>query len=126
MNQYKLKFLENKLVQYTGSSQALPIIMKHLVETAQILKGYGAPDYLVDAGLFHSIYGEESSRNMPKNLYLTRQELVDIIGEQSEQIVHEFCSIPNPRSQNILLYHDGQLKEDLILLDKANEEQMNG
>ena len=126
MNQYKLKFLENKLVQYTGSSKALPIIMKHLVETAKILKGYGAPDYLVDAGLFHSIYGEESSRNMPKNLYLTRQELVDIIGEQSEQIVHEFCSIPNPRSQNILLYHDGQLKEDLILLDKANEEQMNG
>ena len=126
MNQYKLKFLENKLVQYTGSSKALPIIMKHLVETAQILKSYGAPDYLVDAGLFHSIYGEESSRNMPKNLYLTRQELVGIIGEQSEQIVHEFCSIPDPRLQNILLYPDGQLKEDLILLDKANEEQMNG
>ena len=126
MNQYKLKFLENKLVQYTGSSKALPIIMKHLVETAQILKGYGAPDYLVDAGLFHSIYGEESSRNMPKNLYLTRDELIDIIGQQAEQVVYEFCSIPDPRSQNILLYHDGQLKEDLILLDKANEEQMNG
>ena len=63
---------------------------------------------------------------MPKNLYLTRQELVGIIGEQSEQIVHEVCSIPDPRSQNILLYPDGQLKEDLILLDEANEEQMNG
>ena len=126
MNQYKLKFLQNKLIQYTGSSQALPIIMKHLVETAQILKSYGAPDYLVDAGLFHSIYGEESSRNMPKNLYLTRDELIDIIGQQAEQVVYEFCSIPDPRSQNILLYPDGQLKEDLILLDKANEEQMNG
>ena len=126
MNQYKLKFLENKLVQYTGSSKALPIIMKHLVETAQILKGYGAPDYLVNAGLFHSIYGEESSRNMPKNLYLTRDELIDIIGQQAEQVVYEFCSIPDPRSQNILLYPDGQLKKDLILLDRANEEQMNG
>ena len=126
MNQYKLKFLQNKLIQYTGSSQALPIIMKHLVETAQILKSYGAPDYLVDAGLFHSIYGEESSRNMPKNLYLTRDELIDIIGQQAEQVVYEFCSIPDPRSQNILLYPDGQLRDDLILLDRANEEQMNG
>jgi len=57
---------------------------------------------------------------------LTRDELIDIIGQQAEQVVYEFCSISDPRSQNILLYPDGQLKEDLILLDRANEEQMNG
>ena len=100
--------------------------MDHLIGSAEILKSYGVSDYLIDAGLFHSIYGEASSRNMPKNLYLTRDELIDIIGQQAEQVVYEFCSISDPRSQNILLYPDGQLKEDLILLDKANEEQMNG
>tara|TARA_R100001369_G_C3182220_1_gene141725 strand:- start:47 stop:451 length:405 start_codon:yes stop_codon:yes gene_type:complete len=125
MNQFKINFLEKKLVQYIGSPIALPSIMKHLIGTAEILKSYNAPNYLVDAGLFHSIYGEESSRNMPKNLYLTRDELVGIIGHKSEKIVYEFCSIPNPRLDNIILYPDGQLKNDLILLDKANEEQMN-
>ena len=113
MHQYKIKFLEDKLIDYLGS--APEAVMNHLIGTAVILKEYGAPDYLVDAGLFHSIYGEESSRNVPKNLYLSRQE-----------IVYEFSSIPDPRSQNILSYPDGQLKKDLILLDRANEEQMNG
>ena len=124
MHQYKIKFLEDKLIDYIGS--APEAVMNHLIGTAVILKEYGAPDYLVDAGLFHSIYGEESSRNVPKNLYLSRQELIDMIGEHSEQIVYEFSSIPDPRSQNILSYPDGQLKKDLILLDRANEEQMNG
>ena len=124
MNQSKIKFLESKLIAYLGS--APKVVMDHLIGTAEILKSYGVSDYLIDAGLFHSIYGEASSRNMPKNLYLTRDELIDIIGQQAEQVVYEFCSISDPRSQNILLYPDGQLKEDLILLDRANEEQMNG
>ena len=124
MNQSKIKFLGNKLIAYLGS--APKAVMDHLIGTAEILKSYGASDYLIDAGLFHSIYGEASSRNMPKNLYLTRDELIDIIGQQAEQVVYEFCYISDPRSQNILLYPDGQLKEDLILLDRANEEQMNG
>ena len=85
MNQSKIKFLENKLIAYLGS--APKAVMDHLIGTAEILKSYGASDYLIDAGLFHSIYGEASSRNMPKNLYLTRDELIDIIGRQAEQVV---------------------------------------
>ena len=88
MNQYKIKFLEDKLIDYIGF--APKVVMDHLVGTAVILKEYGAPDYLVDAGLFHSIYGEESSRNVPKNIYLTREELVGIIGKDAEKIVFEF------------------------------------
>ena len=57
---------------------------------------------------------------------LTRYELVDIIGKDAERIVFEYSSIESPRTENIFNYPDGQLKEDLILLDKANSEQMNG
>ena len=124
MNQYKIKFLEDRLIDYLGF--APEAVMNHLIGTAVILQEYEASDYLVDAGLFHSIYGEASSRNIPKNIYLTREELVDIIGKDAESIVFEYSSIESPRTENIFNYPDGQLKEDLILLDKANSEQMNG
>ena len=122
MNQYKIKFLEDKLIDYHGF--APEAVMNHLIGTAVILQEYEASDYLVDAGLFHSIYGEASSRNIPKNIYLTRDELVDIIGKDAERIVFEYSSIESPRTENIFNYPTGQLKEDLILLDKANSEQM--
>ena len=124
MNQYKIKFLEDKLIDYLGFAPKAG--MDHLIGTAVILKKYGASDYLIDAGLFHSIYGEAASRNMPKNTYLTREELADVIGENAERIVFEYSCIESPRTQNIFNYPEGQLKEDLILLDKANSEQMNG
>ena len=72
MNQSKIKFLENKLIQYLGSS-APKVVMDHLIGTAEILKSYGVSDYLIDAGLFHSIYGEASSRNMPKKFILDKR-----------------------------------------------------
>jgi|TARA_R110001592_G_scaffold4747_2_gene26583 hypothetical protein len=122
MNQLKIKFLEERLIKYIGFVSEP--IMNHLIETASILKEYGAPDYLIDAGLFHSIYGEASSRNVPRNKYLTRDELIDMIGKDAEEIVYEYSSIESPRTENILNYPAGQLKEDLILLDKANDEQM--
>jgi len=124
MNQYKIKFLEDKLIDYIGF--APKAAMDHLIGTADILKEYGASDYLIDAGLFHSIYGEASSRNMSKNIYLTREELIGIIGKDAEKIVFEYSSIESPRTENIFNYPEGQLKKDLILLDRANSEQMNG
>ena len=51
MNQYKIKFLEDKLIDYLGF--APEAVMDHLIGTAVILQEYGASDYLVDAGLFH-------------------------------------------------------------------------
>ena len=120
----KIDFLKRLGTEETKHSGGT--LLDHLVGVSNILEEMGAPQHVQDAGLFHSIYGEASSRNMPKNLYLTRDELIDIIGQQAEQVVYEFCSISDPRSQNILLYPDGQLKKDLILLDRANEEQMNG
>jgi hypothetical protein len=122
MNQLKIKFLEERLIKYIGFVSEP--IMNHLIETASILKENGAPDYLIDAGLFHSIYGEASSRNVPRNKYLTRDELIDMIGKDAEEIVYEYSSIESPRTENIFNYPASQLKEDLILLDKANDEQM--
>jgi len=95
MNQLKIKFLEEKLIRYIGFVSEP--IMNHLIETSNILKEYGAPDYLIDAGLFHSIYGEASSRNIPRNKYLTRSELIDMIGKDAEQIVYEYSSIESHR-----------------------------
>lgn len=136
----KISFLENKLNQYLARSElanfylgnGIPSdivligrIMTHLTETAKILENKGASDYLVDAGLFHSIYGEKSSRSMPKNIYLTREELADVIGHEAEKIVYVFSEIPSPRSKHIRNMPECQLKQDLIMLDEANSEQMN-
>jgi hypothetical protein len=57
---------------------------------------------------------------------LTREELIGIIGKDAEKIVFEYSSIESPRTENIFNYPEGQLKKDLILLDRANSEQMNG
>jgi hypothetical protein len=47
-----------------------------------------------------------------------------MIGKDAEEIVYEYSSIESPRTENIFNYPASQLKEDLILLDKANDEQM--
>ena len=47
-----------------------------------------------------------------------------VIGKQAEEIVYQFCTIPAPRTQNILDMEDSQLRTDLIMLCDANDAEM--
>ena len=99
-------------------------LLEHLVGTSEKLKNMGAPQYLQDAGLFHSIYG--TTHFMPDKGAVSfddRDKIRELIGEQAEEIAYWFCIMESPRFEQIQKM-SGQLKEDLLLLHKANEDDM--
>jgi hypothetical protein len=122
----KVKYIDDKLSKYLESLgyQRNQRIVDHLIGTAYILRDMGALPYLVDAGLFHSVYGEASSRNSPPNSLIERYEVQEVVGKQAEEIVYQFCTISAPRTQNIIAMEDSQLRTDLIMLCKANDQEM--
>ena len=64
-------------------------LLDHLLGTAALLRQWGARETLVRAGLFHSVYGTESYRNVvvPPTL---RGEVRALVGEEAEAIVWRF------------------------------------
>ena len=122
----KIIYVEQKLRDYIENLgyQYNSRFVDHLIGTSAILAKYGAPSYLIDAGLFHSVYGEASSRNTPPNSLIERYQVERVIGKQAEEIVYQFCTIPAPRTQNILDMEDSQLRTDLIMLCNANDDEM--
>ena len=70
--------------------------------------------YLIDAALFHSIYGTDYFEH---NTAITREKIALIIGEKAEQLVYFFCSLPDRNVQ--ILQHKftpDQLQRDLYIL----------
>ena len=122
----KVKYIDDRLLEYLESLgyQRNQRIVDHLIGTAYILRDMGALPHLVDAGLFHSVYGEASSRNSPPNSLIERHDVQEVVGKQAEEIVYHFCTIPNPRTENILAMEHSQLRDDLIMLCKANDQEM--
>ena len=110
----KINFLKN--IEANTKSHAGRTLMDHLIGVYNILKNDGAPQYLQDAGLFHSIYGTVIFKHQSTN---NRDAIIELIGEQAEEIVWEFCNLPRERYKAISEF-EGQLKEDLLLLTKAN------
>jgi|TARA_R110000744_G_scaffold110784_1_gene208905 hypothetical protein len=64
----------------------------HLYGTAEILIENNRPDYEVKGGLFHSIYGTERYKKSEK-LNITRENIKELLGDTSEQIVYIFCNL---------------------------------
>ena len=115
IDEKKINFLNN--INAKNSSHSSATLIDHLIGVHDILKDWGAPQYLQDAGLFHSVYGTTLFKHQSIN---NRDDVKVLIGKQAEQIVWEFCNLNFPRYTEIVLNFDGQIKDDLILLDKAN------
>ena len=99
-------------------------LLDHLIGTSEKLKEMGAPQYLQDAGLFHSVYG--TVYFMPEGgLVENRQNVKDLIGEQAEEIAYLFCIIDNPRIENIWNIESDSLRKDLMLLEQANRDEQS-
>ena len=117
----KINFLEN--INANDKSHSGKTLIDHLVGVHDILKEWDAPQYLQDAGLFHSVYGTTVFKYQSTN---DRDAVKELIGEQAEDLVWKFCNLTLPRYQNITSQFDGQVKDDLILLDKANSLEQSG
>ena len=120
IDEKKINFLNN--INAKNSSHSSATLIDHLIGVHDILKDWGAPQYLQDAGLFHSVYGTTVFKHQSTN---NRDDVKVLIGKQAEQIVWEFCNLNLPRYTEIVLNFDGQIKDDLTLLDKANKHEQN-
>lgn len=91
---------------------------EHLYNTSKIIeKKFPDKDYLIDAGLFHSIYGT-CYFDFKNNL--SRNQIKKIIGSRSEEIVYLFCTLEN-RTDKILEHKfEEPLQQDLYILEYAN------
>ena len=97
-------------------------LLEHLIGTYKILDEGFAPLYVCDAGLFHSVYGTAYFK--PKTISLDNRDIVkDIIGEEAENLAFMFCVIPSPRFDNIMSLQDGQLRDELLMIEDANREE---
>jgi len=94
-------------------------LLEHLIGVRDLLKKWGAPEYVQDGGLFHSVYG---TTYFKPQMTTDRDAVRDLIGEKAEELAYWFCFLDSPRSQRIAILENEQLKKDLLLIDKANEE----
>jgi (p)ppGpp synthase/HD superfamily hydrolase len=61
----KINFLEN--INANDKSHSGKTLIDHLVGVHDILKEWDAPQYLQDAGLFHSVYGTAVFKHQSTN-----------------------------------------------------------
>ena len=96
-------------------------LLEHLIGVRDILEKWGAPEYVQDGGLFHSVYG---TTYFKPQMTTDRDTVRYLIGEKAEELAYWFCFLDSPRTQRISILENEQLKKDLLLIDKANEEDM--
>ena len=111
-----LKSLGCDDVKHSGST-----LLIHLMGVYDLLKEWDAPEYLQDAGLFHSVYGTAYFK--PK-MTVDRNAVRELIGAHAEALAAIFCFMPHPRLVGINNEENEMLKNDLILLDRANNQDM--
>jgi len=116
----KIKFLEEmgaNRVPHSGR-----YLIDHLIGVHDILVDWKLPQYVCDAGLFHSIYGTMSFKHKTTN---DRKGIKSIIGMRAEMLVYEFCLLNKPRLHYIGEIQDSQIKEDLVHINSANHQEQN-
>ena len=96
-------------------------LLDHLIGVHNILESWDVPEYVRDAGLFHSVYG---TTYFKPQMVTSRPMIKELIGAQAEILAYLYCIISAPRLQGILRIEDEQVKKDLLLIDKANEDDM--
>ena len=95
-------------------------LFRHLYNTAMTIESMkGVPHHIINAGLYHSVYGTEW---FDPKLDVSRDEIRELIGEKAENLVHIFCTLQY-RYESILNNTQGWNAEThfgLLLLELAN------
>lgn len=84
--------------QHSGRS-----LMDHLYGTYLLLDAYEdkLPTFVKKAGLYHNIYGTESYHHT-NELKLPRSFVRNLIGEEAENLVYDFCNMKGNRTKKII------------------------
>lgn len=90
-------------------------LLAHLRGTRDILASWGMPQYLCDAGLYHSIYGTNIFQ-YKAHPFSERETIVKLIGDKAEQLVYHFCRADRPDA----LLNNYPLMDDLRTIEAAN------
>ena len=115
----KVEFLKNLGCGDVGHKNQT--LLDHLLGVHKLLKSWDVSEYVQDAGLFHSVYG---TTYFKPRMITNRKVIQGIIGFQAEVLSYIYCILAAPRIKGILLIEDEPTKKDLLLIDKANEEDM--
>ena len=116
----KIIYLYEKTQNNSHSGGSL---FDHLVGTSNIIKKlYPKKQYLIDAGLFHSIYG---TYYYDANLEVSRSEVKLLIGEKAENLVYIFCTTENRIETILQNKFDKDIQKDLYVLEYANLLEQN-
>ena len=89
-------------LQVRGFRHGRRSFFDHLLKTSGIVEklckdiGITESRYLIDAGLYHSIYGTDYFEHKTD---ITRELIASLIGQRAEQLVHFFCSLPDRNIQ---------------------------
>ena len=97
-------------------------LLEHLIGTRDIVKERGGSEYLQDACLFHSVYGTKKFNHQSTK---DREKVKSLIGEKAEELVFIFSMCPIPRADKIKNMYRGQIQEDLLAMDKANDDEQS-
>ena len=115
----KVEFLKNLGCGDVGHKNQT--LLDHLLGVHKLLKSWDVSEYVQDAGLFHSVYG---TTYFKPRMITNRKVIQGIIGFQAEVLSYIYCILAAPRIKGILLVEDEPTRKDLLLIDKANEEDM--
>lgn len=76
-------------------------LFEHLYNTYRFLDNHSKlPSFVAKAGLFHSIYGTDYYHES-KQLNISRYTVRELIGEEAENLVYQFCTMKNREEQII-------------------------
>lgn len=87
-----IKWVES---QVNGIGHSDRHFIEHLFGTYDILRSWGEGKGLCHAGLCHSIYETSFFKVDGLRGMITREQLANVIGAESEYLVYLFCHMPN-------------------------------
>lgn len=103
------KFVEESVpavLDHTGSAA----FDEHLKGVQAVLRYWGSPKYLTNAGLFHSIYGTEGFQGF--SLPLQQRPLIqNLIGPQAEKICFWFCMVDRSTLDQTVFDWNGPIQD---------------
>ena len=95
------------VLEHTGASA----FDEHLKGVQAVLRYWGAPVHLTNAGLFHSIYGTEGFQGFALPLD-QRAAIQSLIGPQAEKLAFVFCMLDRSTLDQTVLDYDTSTPDD--------------
>lgn len=95
----------------------------HLYNTYEITKKlFPSHQYLIDASLYHSVYG---TCYYKFNSSVNREYIKELIGERAENLVYIFCNLDNRTNRILEGNFDFEIQRDLYILEYVNLLEQN-